>query len=819
MKKNISINISGIIFHIEEDGYSKLKGYLESINSYFSSYEDSSEIIADIESRIAEIFLSKLDDGKQIINIDDVGSLIATMGTTADFEAIEDEEHVVEDVRSESKEEPNEETQDTNAEEPKPAKRLLRDEKKRILGGVASGMAYYFGIDPLWVRLIMVLMFLNVFFGLVSGAVFIAYIVLWIVIPGSYELGEDKGVKKMYRDPDTRVLGGVASGIAAYFGVDKTVIRLVFVLSIFLGGSGLILYLVLWIITPEANTITEKMQMQGEPVTLSNIEHNVKESLSVKEGEENLFAKVLLFPFRVIAAIFQALGKVLGPASKFIVEALRVIAGLVITVMGLSMMVGLVIAILVLLGFMSGLGHLLTVDHFPIQLLKDSFPTFGYISIFIAAFIPLFSITLLGISILIKRFVFNAPIGWGIFGLWVLSIIGIAFSVPKVVGDFRSEGEYKVTRTFDFNSTDATLNLRESGMEDYDMVNLKLRGHSDSLYTLDMRFKSRGNSRKSSIENAQMVTYNVLTEGSNLNFDSNLSFTENAVFRAQELVMILYIPYNQVFMMNEDLRYILTNTINHHGYKTWQMADNKWMFTEDDLICVTCEKGTPQLKSQNMDNDDKAFEDGMVFEMEDFEEIEVRGNIKVIVSREDIYYVEVKGSEKYLDKVYVKKLDNVLSVELDVDKLGYLKSSRDKPIRVYISLPELNSVKGWGASDFDIADFKSQEFYLSLSGASSANINIDSDDVEIKLKGASSASFSGKTKNIDADIAGASGLDTYDLEARFASIDASGASSAKIYAKEKLNIEASGMSSVRYKGSPEVSIINESGLSSVTKSE
>jgi hypothetical protein len=167
MKKNISINISGIIFHIEEDGYSKLKGYLESINSYFSSYEDSSEIIADIESRIAEIFLSKLDDGKQIINIDDVGSLIATMGTTADFEAIEDEEHVVEDVRSESKEEPNEETQDTNAEEPKPAKRLLRDEKKRILGGVASGMAYYFGIDPLWVRLIMVLMFLNVFFGLV----------------------------------------------------------------------------------------------------------------------------------------------------------------------------------------------------------------------------------------------------------------------------------------------------------------------------------------------------------------------------------------------------------------------------------------------------------------------------------------------------------------------------------------------------------------------------------------------------------------------------------------------------------------------------
>ena len=69
MKKNISINISGIIFHIEEDGYDKLKEYLETIHRYFSSYDDSSEIIADIENRIAEIFLSKLKDGIQVIVI------------------------------------------------------------------------------------------------------------------------------------------------------------------------------------------------------------------------------------------------------------------------------------------------------------------------------------------------------------------------------------------------------------------------------------------------------------------------------------------------------------------------------------------------------------------------------------------------------------------------------------------------------------------------------------------------------------------------------------------------------------------------------
>ena len=90
MKKNISINISGIIFHIEEDGYENLRRYLDSITRYFSSFEDSSEIMADIESRIAEIFLSRLNEGKQVITSEDVTSLIATMGSVNDFKAAEE---------------------------------------------------------------------------------------------------------------------------------------------------------------------------------------------------------------------------------------------------------------------------------------------------------------------------------------------------------------------------------------------------------------------------------------------------------------------------------------------------------------------------------------------------------------------------------------------------------------------------------------------------------------------------------------------------------------------------------------------------------
>ena len=96
MKKTISINISGVIFHIEEDGYDKLKSYLTTVQQYFSTYEDSQEIVTDIENRIAEKLLAKLKSAdKQVVSLEDVNELTAAMGTVADFEAVEEEEVLV----------------------------------------------------------------------------------------------------------------------------------------------------------------------------------------------------------------------------------------------------------------------------------------------------------------------------------------------------------------------------------------------------------------------------------------------------------------------------------------------------------------------------------------------------------------------------------------------------------------------------------------------------------------------------------------------------------------------------------------------------
>src|SRR6185369_7146229 len=105
-----------------------------------------------------------------------------------------------------------------------------------------------------------------------------------------------------------------------------------FVGLIFAGGLGVILYIILWIALPEAKTITEKMQMQGEPVTLSNIESSVKKGLNEKEAaEESVLAKIILFPFRVLAAVINGLSNALGPLFKMLIDIMRVAIGLVIT--------------------------------------------------------------------------------------------------------------------------------------------------------------------------------------------------------------------------------------------------------------------------------------------------------------------------------------------------------------------------------------------------------------------------------------------------------------------------------------------------------
>lgn len=159
MKKTFTINISGTVFHIEEDAYEVLQKYLINLKTHFGDGEEGEEIISDIEARIAEIFSEKSVDEKMVVTIDMVNEIIGIMGTPEDF------------AEDDGEEEPE-------TGQAKRKRRLYRDPDHRVLGGVCSGLAAYFNMDPVVLRIIFAVLFL-----ITSGAALLAYLILWVAVP------------------------------------------------------------------------------------------------------------------------------------------------------------------------------------------------------------------------------------------------------------------------------------------------------------------------------------------------------------------------------------------------------------------------------------------------------------------------------------------------------------------------------------------------------------------------------------------------------------------------------------------------------------
>jgi len=618
MKKTISINISGILFHIEEDGYTTLKKYLDAINEHFSHYEDNHEIITDIESRIAEIFLSNLKNNKQVITAADVSNLIEKMGTIADFEAVEEnapEEQADGDNDFYKYITPND--QQAN----KAYKKLTRFHNSKILGGVCAGFAHYFSIDPLWTRLVAILLLFSggVRFGKLPFGLFgdpfnfhislgwwtvVAYGLLWAILPVSYEKPEDKNIKKLYRNPDDRVLGGVGSGLAAYFNIDVIWIRLAFVAMVFAGGAGVVLYLILWIITPMAKSITERIEMKGGAITLSNIENTIQQNIKPEEQkEESALKRVILLPFRIIGHVLNGLGRALGPFGRFLLDFVRVIFGLLIFFLGML----ITVTPLVFLGIYTEVltdndwGYVF--DGVPIEAIVEVFPLWLAISTAVVVLVPGLVITLLGISVLVKRSLIDAKFGLVIFGVWVLSILFSAFQFPRLISQFKEQASVEFDHRVPL--PDETLVIKSTGRTTSDSgvgsVALTLKGHPGNAALLEQIFTSKGRTEIEAMENAEEVTYEYVLEDSVLTFGNQLGFPDLSKYRGQFLRQTLLIPYDYPFVMDRTLIPILRNTVSINGYKNRDInGRNYWVFNEDGLLCLTCANDQRQSESDSL---------------------------------------------------------------------------------------------------------------------------------------------------------------------------------------------------------------------------
>ncbi len=303
MEKIIQIQYQGRNFSIEESAYQLFQEYESELKNYFSKEEAGEEIFADLQYRMAEILEQRSLTNTLYRN--DIEDLIETIGRPADFNP-EGER------TSEAKENPFSDIK----------KKLFRDKKDKIVAGVCSGIANYFAIDPIIVRLIFVLFTLFNIVTLLSFNVgLLAYIIFWIILRPA--VLKPNVSKKLFRNPKDKILGGVCSGIAQFFNIDTWIVRLIFLAPILLGflsshsnfsfvniemishsfySLSVMSYFLLWFIIPVAKVTTDYMLMKGEPININTIQN----STSMQDISNNNRNGLNKF-FKVIAYIIIAL--------------------------------------------------------------------------------------------------------------------------------------------------------------------------------------------------------------------------------------------------------------------------------------------------------------------------------------------------------------------------------------------------------------------------------------------------------------------------------------------------------------------------------
>ena len=299
MKKVISINFQGRVIPIEESAFEELKKYTESLQRYFAREEGKDEIINDIENRIAELFTERLKNNPVgCITEADIHSIVASIGRPEDFDGDISEQATPGKSKSTAGAGPQ--VSDVPPSEPRGS--LYRNENDKVLGGVCSGLAHYLKIDPTVVRMLFALI---TFGGFGTGV--LLYIVLWIVLPA--RAMEFNVRRRLYRNPDEKVIGGVCSGISSYFNIGVWIPRVIFTLPFFIGiignifgnrwgrfddfpdvlfssfgGTLIVTYIILWIVVPYANTTTEKLEMRGEKIDLESIKNTVQGEMQGVKG-------------------------------------------------------------------------------------------------------------------------------------------------------------------------------------------------------------------------------------------------------------------------------------------------------------------------------------------------------------------------------------------------------------------------------------------------------------------------------------------------------------------------------------------------------
>lgn len=536
MNKTLTINISGIIFHIEEDAYDKLSRYLSTIKSYFSHTEGGNEIMSDIEARIAELLQEKLNPGKQVILLMDVDYALDTMGKPEDF----------------------------GAENVNNASNASQEEE--------------YSAEPI--------------------------------------------KKRLYRDPDNKVLGGVCSGVGHYFGFDPVWLRIALALLLVFAGTGVLIYIILWIAIPEATTTAEKLAMKGEKVDINNISKVVKEEAEqlkkrmekygndIKSGSNTDVyrtgaEKIVDFFVTVFMGIGKAIIKILG--FFLILFGVLFFLGLITSAFGISFVSNFSIGDWADMFLMDG---------------KDFY--LGLIGLFLFIAVPVLGMIYGGMKLLFKFKYSNRWMNLSASIIWLIGLVLILYVGLRTAKDFNKTAKVREKVTLDSSKVlnltmrEVPLNYEELNTSDMDHEgernyrthrgesNYAIGSHGAMKYLIGHAqlniIKSQNNQLELVIvkeakaedkltanERAKNIVYKATQNDSTVVFDNLFKVNNADKFRFQNVTAILKLPVGQIIYLDktvENLIYDIENVTNTYD---GDMIERRWIMTEAGLECVDCE--------------------------------------------------------------------------------------------------------------------------------------------------------------------------------------------------------------------------------------
>ncbi|OOG69833.1 PspC domain-containing protein [Flavobacterium sp. A45] len=439
----------------------------------------------------------------------------------------------------------------------------------------------------------------------------------------SRDYAAPRTTKKLYRDKENGMIGGVATGLGHYFGIDAVWLKIMFLIFVFAGfGTGILAYIILWIVTPEAVTTSEKLEMTGEPVTISNIEKKVREEF------ENVSGKIKNADYDKFGNQVKTGAEKIGSGlGDFIMTVFKIFAKFlgVVLIMG-----GLTVLVLLFIGVFT-LGTSVSMD-FPWQSFVEAgnftdYPIWSFgLLMFLAVGIPFFFMTLLGFKLLAPNMNSIGNIAkYTLLALWLIAVsIAISIGIKQATA-YAVNGRTVHKETINLIPTD-TLFIKFKH-NDYFAKNVDDRNdfmitkdslNNDIIYSNQVSFRieksdekyayiqiekeAKGKSLSEAKKRSEAIRYGYKIIGNQLIFDNYLITDLKNKFRDQEIEITLFLLEGTILKPDDSMR----NYDRTDGdFFSWNSDSNTEIFRveQDKIKCINCPDDESDNNNENDDNE------------------------------------------------------------------------------------------------------------------------------------------------------------------------------------------------------------------------